>query len=94
MVPVNKRVAASLYYMSDEGGIRKVANAFGIVKSTVSIMSSKVISRWVTKAISIQLAPKYIQIPRTEEAVQEIVINFFERYSFPRLGAVDGTQLQ
>lgn len=89
MVPVNKRVAASLYYMSDEGGIRKVANAFGIVKSTVSI-----IIRWVTKAISIHLAPKYIQIPRTEEAVQEIVINFFERYSFPRLGAVDGTQLQ
>lgn len=89
MVPVNKRVAASLYYMSDEGGIRKVANAFGIVKSTVSI-----IIRWVTKAISIQLAPKYIQIPRTEEAVQEIVIKFFERYSFPCLGAVDGTQLQ
>lgn len=89
MVPVNKRVAASLYYMSDEGAIRKVANAFGIVKSTVSI-----IIRWVTKAISIQLAPKYIQIPRTEEAVQEIVINFFERYSFPCLGAVDGTQLQ
>ena len=88
MVPVNKRVAASLYYMSDEGAIRKVANAFGIVKSTVSI-----IIRWVTKAISIQLAPKYIQIPRTEEAVQEIVINFFERYSFPCLGAVDGTQL-
>lgn len=88
MVPVNKRVAASLYYMSDEGAIRKVANAFGIVKSTVSI-----IIRWATKAISIQLAPKYIQIPRTEEAVQEIVINFFERYSFPCLVAVDGTQL-
>ena len=88
MVPVNKRVAASLYYMSDEGAIRKVANAFGIVKSTVSI-----IIRWATKAISIQLAPKYIQIPRTEEAVQEIVINFFEGYSFPCLGAVDGTQL-
>ena len=88
MVPVNKRVAASLYYMSDEGAIRKVVNAFGIVKSTVSI-----IIRWATKAISIQLAPKYIQIPRTEEAVQEIVINFFERYSFPCLGAVDGTQL-
>ena len=41
MVPVNKRVAASLYYMSDEGAIRKVANAFGIVKALSQLLSDE-----------------------------------------------------
>ena len=37
-VPVDKKVAATSYYLSDEGQMRKVANAFGIGKSTVSII--------------------------------------------------------
>ena len=68
VVPVDKQVAATLCYLSDEGQMRKVANAFGIGKSTVSI-----IIRRVTKAISVHLAPKYIQIPSTEKEVQEMV---------------------
>ena len=64
-VAIDKQVAATLYYLSDEGRLRKFANAFGIGKSTVSI-----IIRRVTKAISVHLAPKYIHIPSTEGQVQ------------------------
>ena len=69
--------------------MRKLANAFGISKSTASI-----IIRRITKAISLHLAPKYIQIPSTEKEVQEIVGQFYERHGFPQcLGAVDGTHI-
>ena len=33
---VEEQVASTLYYLSDEGRLRKVANAFGIGKSTAS----------------------------------------------------------
>ena len=32
---VEKRVAVTLYYLADEGRMRKGANAFGVGKSTV-----------------------------------------------------------
>ena len=32
---VEKRVGVPLYYLADEGRMRKVANAFGVGKSTV-----------------------------------------------------------
>ena len=84
-----KQVAVTLYYLSNEGRMRKVANAFGIGKSTVLI-----IIRRVTKEISFHLAPKHIQTPSTEKEVQEIVGQFYERHGFPQcLGAVDETHI-
>ena len=89
VVPVDKQIAATLYYLSDDGRMRKVASAFGIGKSTVSV-----IIRRVTKAISVHLAPKYIQIPSTEKEVEEMVGQFYEWHGFPQcLGAVDGTHI-
>ena len=35
-VSVKKQIAVTLYYLSDEGRYRKVANAFGLGKTTVS----------------------------------------------------------
>ena len=88
-VPLDKQVAVTLYYMSDVLRMRKVANEFGIGKSTVSI-----IIRRVTKAISVHLAPKYIQIPSTDEEIQEMVVQFYERQGFLQcLGAVDGKHI-
>ena len=88
-VPVDKKIVVTFYYLSEEGRMRKVANTFGIGKSTVSV-----IIRRVTKAISVHLAPKYIQIPSTEKEVEEMVGQFYEWHSFPQcLGAVDGTHI-
>ena len=88
-VPVDKQIVVTLYYLSEEGLMRKVANTFGIGKSTVSV-----IIRRVTKAISVHLAPKYIQIPSTEKEVEEMVGQFYEWHGFPQcLGAVGGTHI-
>ena len=48
-------MAATLYYFADEGRMQKVANSFGIGKSTVF----KIIRR-VTQAISKYLGGKYV----------------------------------
>ena len=55
---VEKQVAVTLYYLADEGRMRKVANAFDIGKSTFL----KVVRR-VTMAISRLLDPQYIKHP-------------------------------
>ena len=70
-VDVVKQVAVTLYYLSDEGRMRKTANAFGLSRQTVS----KII-RKVCKAITIHLGPKYIKLPSTEEEVQNLVKRF------------------
>ena len=47
-ISAEKQLAVTLYYLMDEGRLRKVANAFGIAKSTVS----KIVRR-VSKTISL-----------------------------------------
>lgn len=54
-VSVDKQLALTLYYLSDEGRLR---NAFGLSRSCVSI-----IIRRVTCAIAIHLGPEFIQLP-------------------------------
>ena len=63
---VEKQVAVTLYYLSDEGRMRKTANAFGVSRSTVSV-----IVRRVTSVITEYLGPKYISLPVTEDDVKE-----------------------
>ena len=67
-ISVETQMAVTLYYSSDEGRYRKVANAFGISRSSVSI-----IVRRVCIAISEYLDPIYVYLPTTEREVQELV---------------------
>ena len=73
-VDVERQVAMTLYYLSDEGRLRKTANAFGVSRPTVSV-----VIRRVTQAITTFLGPKYIQLPFTEDAVEDKVTKFFDR---------------
>ena len=57
-VDVERQVASSLYYLSDEGCIRKTANAFGLSCQVISV-----IIRRVCIAITVHLGPKYIKLP-------------------------------
>lgn len=67
---------------------RKVANAFGISRSSGSI-----IVRRVCAAISEYLGPIYVRLPTSEREVQEL-ISQFRVYGFPQCkGAVDGTRI-
>ncbi len=58
---VEKQVAVTLYYLADEGRYRKVGNAFGISRSTVSVVLQK-----VCNVITRSLGPKYIKLPTTK----------------------------
>ena len=68
-----------MYYLSDEGRLRKVANAFGIGKSS----ASRIIRR-VTQSISKFLATNYIQAPTIGEGVNNLVKNFYKQRGFPQ----------
>ena len=88
-ISVQKKVAVTLYYLSDGGRLRKTANAFGLAVSTVSV-----IIKTVTHVISTHLASIYIKLPTSEQEVQASAANFFKRFGFPQcLGAVDGTHI-
>lgn len=87
---VERQVAMTLYYLSDKGRLRKTANAFGVSRPTVSV-----VIRRVTRAITTFLWPKYIQLPFTEDAVEDKVTKFFGRYLVPQcLGAIDWTHIE
>lgn len=89
-VSVETQVAVVLYYLSDEGRLRKVANAFGISHSSCSIIVRK-----VSQVITTHLGPHYIKLPFTEECVQEKVENFYQTFLVPQcLGAIDGTHIE
>ena len=88
-ISVETQMAVTLYYLSDEGRYRKVANAFGISRSSVSI-----IVRRVCTAISEYLGPIYVHLPTSEREVQELVNQFHVYHGFPQcMGAVDGTHI-
>ena len=88
-ISVETQMAVTLYYLSDEGRYRKVANAFGISRLSVSI-----IVRRVCTAISEYLGPAYVHLPTSEREVQELVNQFHVYHGFPQcMGAVDGTHI-
>ena len=86
---VELQVAVTLYYLSDESHYRKISNAFGIGKSTTSV-----IIRQTTFVIAYILGPKYIKMPSTKEDVRDSVEKVFLKFGFPQcLGAIDGTHI-
>ena len=69
--------------------MRKTANAFGLSRSTVSI-----VLRRVCCAICEHMGPLFLRLPTTEEEVKEKTDKFFDHWQFPQcLGAVDGTHI-
>ncbi|KAM3867651.1 putative nuclease HARBI1 [Diretmus argenteus] len=85
-----KRVALSLYYLSDEGRLRKTANAFGVSRQAVSV-----IVRQTCRAITVHLGPKLIKLPFTEPEVEDLVMSFHHAHGMPQcFGAVDGTHIE
>ena len=88
-VSVETQIAATLYYLSDGGRMRKTANAFGLATPSISC-----IVRRVRQAISKELSNLYIKAPDTEKEVEEAVQGFLQNHGFPQcIGAVDGTHV-
>ena len=86
--PVEKQVALTLSYLSDEGRMTKTGNPFGSPKCTVSVYV-----RRVCHAIT-NLMPKYIFLPKTEAEVTKVADGFCQKYQMPQcIGAIDGTHI-
>ena len=78
-----KRVELTLYYLSDEGWLRKTASVFSVSWWAVSVV----------KAIAIHLCQKYIKMPFTE--AEDLVLGFHHAHGMSQcLGAVDGTHIE
>ena len=73
------QVAATLYYLSDAGCMRKTANSFGIRKSTVSCIVKN-----ITEMICRHLGPKFIKLPLSENEVKFLTYCFEKVHSFPQ----------
>ena len=65
-VEVDRQVALTLYYLADEGRMRKTPNSFGLSRPSVSL-----IVRIVCRVIYEHLGPQLIQLPRTEAEVKK-----------------------
>lgn len=84
-----KKVACTLYYLSDEGRLRKTANSFGLSRQAVSV-----VVRQTCRAIALHLGPKYIRLPFTEPEAEELVSGFRQVHGMPQcLGVVDGNHI-
>ena len=79
-VSVEKQVAATLYYLAEEGRMRKVSNVFGIGKSTIS----KVIRR-VTQAITQYPGNGYIVLPTNQKELENMVSDLYSALPFHRV---------
>ena len=83
------QVAATLYYLSDAGCIRKTANSFGIGKSTVSCIVKN-----VTEMICQHFGPKFIKLPLSKNEAAHLTYWFEKVHGFPQyIGTVDGTHV-
>ena len=88
-ISVEKQITVALYYLADKGRLRKVANAFGISRSSTSIIVRK-----VYKVISMYLGPKCVQLPFTEQEIELATSNFYKFHRFPQcIGAINGTHI-
>ena len=88
-ISVEAQLAITLYYLSDEGRFRKVANSFGVGKSSVSI-----IIRDVCLVLAKYVGPRYIKLPQKVEEVEYLSNSFYRLCGFPQCsGAIDGTHI-
>ena len=84
-----KKLALTLYFLKDMGSLSMTANVFGVARSTVSVIVSQ-----VCKALTFNVGPNYISLPKTEEEMRELVVKFESRHGFPQaFGCVDGTHI-
>ena len=88
-VSVETQVAVALYFLSDGGRMKKIANSFALATCTVA----GIIKRLV-QAISNTMKNNYLKPPITEGEVIDLAAGCYSNHGFPQsIGAVDGTHI-
>ena len=88
-IPVEQRLAICLWCLASSVEYRTVAHLFGVSKASVCL-----ILRDVSKAIVKVLMHQYVQLPKNEDQLCEIVTGFRRCWGFPCCGgAIDGSHI-
>ncbi|XP_065654502.1 uncharacterized protein LOC136081138 [Hydra vulgaris] len=88
-LPLEMKLAVTLYFLSGSADYRTIANLFGLGKSTVCTIAHRICKHFVDN-----LMKKYISLPSREETM-EIIVSFEKLYGFPQVvGAVDGCHIR
>ena len=84
-----KKLAVTLYFLKDTGSLWMTANTFGIHQCT----ASKTIL-CVCQAISKEIGPKYLHLPRNREEMVKKVSEFELKFGMIQaFGCIDGTHI-
>lgn len=87
-IPVEQRVALTLWYLATNTDYRTIGHLFGVSKATVCVVTKEVCA-----AIVKVLLPRYIRVPAGDE-LKKIVEGFKDGLGFPQCaGVVDGTHI-
>ena len=87
-IPVEQRVALTLWRLATTADYRTIGHLFGISKPAVCVIVKDVCS-----AIVKVLLPRYIKVP-TGDSLKEVLHGFEHKWGFPQCaGAVDGTHI-
>ncbi len=87
-IPVDKRLAMTLWFLATGADYRTVGHLFGVSKSSVCLISKEVCA----KIVSV-LLPQYVKFP-TGSALSVVVDGFKNQLEFPQcVGAVDGSHI-
>ena len=88
-LPVEKKVAAVLYFLKDTGSMIMTANTFGIHQCTLSKGVKEVCSVIVT-----YMVPKLIKIPNSEDEMLSKISEFEAKFGMTQaFGCIDGTHI-
>ena len=87
-IPVEQRVALTLWYLATNADYRTIGHLFGVSKATVCMVTKE-----VCNAIVKVLLPRYIQVPAGDE-LKKVVEGFRNDLGFPQCaGVIDGTHI-
>ena len=86
-IPVEQRVALTLWFLATGTDFRTIGHLFGVSKSTVCVVTKQVCNALVSI-----LLPKNIRFP-SGDGLREVVDGFKHKFGFPQCaGVVDGTR--
>ena len=88
VIPVEQRVALTLWLLDTNANYQTIGHLFGVSKSAVCLVTKE-----VRAAIVQVLLPKYIKV-LSGEGMKEVVNGFKHKWGFPQCaGAIDGTHI-
>ncbi|KAK6182064.1 hypothetical protein SNE40_009828 [Patella caerulea] len=87
-IPVEKRVAISLWTLATPCEYRTISHLFGISRSSICLILKE-----FCKIINKRLSKRYIYLPEGDE-LYDIMLNFEQKWGFPNcVGATDGCHI-